>query len=251
MPYLSRAGVRIHYERLGTGARAFVLVHGWCCDLSSMTPLVEHLAPTNHVLSVDLRGHGLSDKPDGPYSMKDMSSDVIAVAELAGSPVVLIGHSMGGRVGLAVAAARPDLVRALIVLDSALVEDPAYVAMRRAELDDPRWESLLRRRFSGLFPFGAPTKDALEKMLSTPLGAARGSLDASDELDVAAVLRDLHLPFLYVGASRPRHDATAVRALSEAATYGQVVGAGHFVQFDARAQVDAMVDRFVEMSVGR
>jgi pimeloyl-ACP methyl ester carboxylesterase len=216
-----------------------------------MAPLVEHLAAAHRVLNLDLRGHGQSDKPKGVYSMEDMSSDVIAVAELAASPVVLIGHSMGGRVGLAVAAARPDLLRALILLDSALIEDLGYVARRRAELDEPQWQSLLRARFSSLFPFGAPSPDAIDNMLRTPLNAVRGSLDASDQLDATTTLRGLKVPFMYVGASRPRHDAAAVRAFRPDVTYGQVVGAGHFLQFDARAQVNAMVDRFVEIAAGR
>jgi pimeloyl-ACP methyl ester carboxylesterase len=250
MADLSRAGIRIHYEDAGSAAPACVLVHGWCCDLTTMAPLVEHLAPTHRVLNMDLRGHGQSDKPERGYSLKEMAGDIVAIAELAGSPVVLIGHSMGGRIALAAAAARPDLVRALIVLDSALIEDPAYVVRRRAELDDPQWRSLLRARFSGMFPFGPPSDDTMEKLLAMPLPAARGSLDGSDELDAKAVLDGLRLPFMYVGSSRPRHEAAVVRGLRADATYGQVVGAGHFVQFDARGQLNEMVDRFLKLSLG-
>lgn len=247
MAYLPCDDARIYYEDRGAGDPACVLIHGWCGDHSSMEPLAADLGSRHRVLNMDLRGHGESAALTGAYSMDGMAADAVAVADLARGPAVLVGHSMGGRVALAAAAMRPASVRALVILDSALVEERGYVGRRRAELDGPDWSSQLRRRLELLVPYGAPTEGAVERMLRTPLDAVRGTLDASDGFDAAKALRALQPPLLYIGASHPRHDPATVWSLSPDASYGQVVGAGHFVQFDARAQVSAMIDRFLQL----
>ncbi|PWI41951.1 hypothetical protein CK485_24505 [Streptomyces sp. ICBB 8177] len=61
----SAGGVRIAYEKDGSGGGpALVLVHGWCCDRSFFAPQHEHFAEERAVVSLDLRGHGGSDRPD-------------------------------------------------------------------------------------------------------------------------------------------------------------------------------------------
>jgi pimeloyl-ACP methyl ester carboxylesterase len=69
-------------------------------------------------VSLDLRGHGDSDwAPDGDYELERFSADVRQVIEhLGGSPVV-VGASLGGLVGLMIAAAPPPFVRALVLVD--------------------------------------------------------------------------------------------------------------------------------------
>jgi pimeloyl-ACP methyl ester carboxylesterase len=78
------------------------------------------------VYALDFRGHGGSGRVPGCYTLRDYTGDVIAFLEgVARGPVVLFGHSMGGQVAFMVAAARPDLVRALISGDAPF--DPAQL----------------------------------------------------------------------------------------------------------------------------
>ena len=60
-------GVTLAFEDRGAGKPVFVFVHGWACDRSFFAPQAEHFARRHRVVSVDLRGHGESDKPPGPY----------------------------------------------------------------------------------------------------------------------------------------------------------------------------------------
>ena len=70
MPSISRDGVALAYDR-STAGQPLVFIHGWCCDRTYFAPQVEHFAGLGHaVLALDLRGHGESDAPDGPYSMQ-------------------------------------------------------------------------------------------------------------------------------------------------------------------------------------
>jgi pimeloyl-ACP methyl ester carboxylesterase len=72
-----------------------------------------------HVVALDSRGHGDSDRsPDGNYTVDALCADTLAVLEQIGRPVVLIGASMGGMTGMLVAdAAGPNTVKKLVLVD--------------------------------------------------------------------------------------------------------------------------------------
>ena len=65
MPTIKRDGINLVYEERGSGSPAFVFVHGWTCDRSFFAPQADYFAKKHRVVSLDLRGHGQSDKPQG------------------------------------------------------------------------------------------------------------------------------------------------------------------------------------------
>lgn len=98
----------------GTG-RPILLLHGLMGRASTWWPVARWLTAHGRVLGLDARGHGRSDR-GGPWTVARMAADAAEVLEPVG-PAVVIGHSMGGLHGLALAAHRPELVRALVVED--------------------------------------------------------------------------------------------------------------------------------------
>ena len=120
------------------------------------------LSSSRAVYAVNLRGHGGSSWP-GTYSIQLMADDVAGVLDsaLAGEPVDLVGHSLGGLVACSIAAARPDLVRRLVLEDVGLLKprqpvqppkpagvlefDWRVVEQVRPEIDDfdPRWADVV------------------------------------------------------------------------------------------------------------
>jgi pimeloyl-ACP methyl ester carboxylesterase len=101
-----------------------LLLHGLAARWQTFMPVVPVLSQDWRLFLVDLRGHGLSGRTPGHYRLSDFAGDVIAFLEAqTAPPIVLYGHSLGGWVALDVAARRPDLVRAVIVGDSALYTD--------------------------------------------------------------------------------------------------------------------------------
>src|SRR5690606_25002610 len=77
------------------------------------------LLPGVRAIRFDKPGHGLSDR-DGAVSIASMAADVAAlIEEIAGGPVVFVGLSIGGMIGQALAVERPDLVRALVLSNTA------------------------------------------------------------------------------------------------------------------------------------
>lgn len=63
MATIVHKGTKLAYEDRGAGKPAFVFVHGWTCNRSFFAPQAEHFARRHRVVSLDLRGHGESDKP--------------------------------------------------------------------------------------------------------------------------------------------------------------------------------------------
>ncbi|MEE4545452.1 alpha/beta hydrolase [Streptomyces sp. V4-01] len=101
-----------------TGRPCLLLLHGLLGRASHWADSARRLSPRYRVLALDQRGHGRSDKPDGPYTPDAYAADAIAAVEQLGlGPVTLVGHSMGALTAWQAAAARPDLVAALVICD--------------------------------------------------------------------------------------------------------------------------------------
>ena len=132
MPTIVRNGIKLAFEDRSAGKPAFVFVHGTSCNRSFFAPQAEHFARRHRVVSVDLRGHGESDKPRGPYPIGAYADDIAHIIEQAGlGKVVAVGHSMGGMIVLQLAAVHPDCVAAIVMVDQPLVYSPE----RRAALE--------------------------------------------------------------------------------------------------------------------
>lgn len=96
-----------------------VLLHGAGAHAHWWAPLVPHLLPGWRLIAPDLRGHGESDWASPPYLIEHFSADLHALLDAFGlEKVVLIGHSMGGRVAAWFAAHHPERVRALALLEA-------------------------------------------------------------------------------------------------------------------------------------
>lgn len=117
---LQRGGVGIAIESHGLeSAPTVVFAHGFGQTRQSWQGSVRALAAAGYrTLSFDARGHGDSDRAPGHYRMEDFGADLAAVTALASRPPVLVGASMGGLLGLALAGEQtPPPFRALILVD--------------------------------------------------------------------------------------------------------------------------------------
>lgn len=134
MPTASANGVDIYYEEDGQGP-AVLLLHGLLFSTRAWEHQAAALAGRYRTIAVDLRGHGRSASPPGPYTLDEMADDVSALMRHLGvERADLVGHSMGGMIAMRLALARPETVRSLSLLNtSAEPEDaqrlPGYEAM--------------------------------------------------------------------------------------------------------------------------
>lgn len=102
-----------------------VLSHALGLDHRMWDELATELARARPVLRYDHRGHGLSFKPQGPYTLDMLVQDAARVIEAWGrGPVVFVGLSMGGMVGQGLAITRPDLVSGLVLANTVAAYPP-------------------------------------------------------------------------------------------------------------------------------
>ena len=104
-----------------TGAGAsVVLVHGIGASRHAWDGLIPHLAPSFRCISYDLRGHGRSPKPPGPYDLDHLVADLERLRQRLDIPRMhVVGHSLGGMIGPAYARAHPERVLSLGLLSTA------------------------------------------------------------------------------------------------------------------------------------
>jgi pimeloyl-ACP methyl ester carboxylesterase len=117
-------GLRLHYADWGNDAAPpLILIHGGSDHCRSWDEVARALQPHFHIMAPDLRGHGDSDWAKGSsYSLSDYVYDLTRLVQSAAVQVTaIIGHSMGGMIGLMFAGTYPDKVSRLAVLDGVTV----------------------------------------------------------------------------------------------------------------------------------
>lgn len=257
MPVSKRDGVALYYETAGAQGpeRPIVLVHGLGGSIQAMRPQLDYFAQRHHVVAVDLRGHGKSDKPEQGYAIAAMAEDVEwLVRDLALDEPVLIGHSMGGAISLELAATRPDLIGATVLLDTAVLPTPeAWAGIKPflSKLRSPDFKTIARQFFSDAFflPSSDPDlrKAVLDEMLATPLPILASAFEEIFLWKGEAALRRCEVPCLYIGATKPRGDIPRMAEINPRLVCGQVIESGHFLQLEVPDQVNAMIARFIDI----
>jgi 3-oxoadipate enol-lactonase len=124
MPYLSLPSLNLYYEEIGSGPETLVFSHGLLWSHRMFEAQVAELSKTYRVISYDHRGQGKSEVK-GPYDMDTVAEDAAAlIRNLVAGPVHFIGLSMGGFVGMRLAARHPELIKSLVLLETSANAEP-------------------------------------------------------------------------------------------------------------------------------
>jgi pimeloyl-ACP methyl ester carboxylesterase len=117
---MSESALKIHHTVRGAGEPTVVLTHGIAASSNTWRFQVEALEKICRAVVWDLRGHGESDSPPGPYAIADLARDMLQVAdEIGADQIVPLGHSAGGAISLRFALDHPDRTRALVLVGTA------------------------------------------------------------------------------------------------------------------------------------
>lgn len=243
-------GARLHYLSCGAG-EPLVIVHGRGGAGAQFARLFPALAPQRRVITLDLPGWGLSDKPpftgrDTDDALRVWTGGVLALLDALGlERVDLLGHSMGGLTALSLALDHPERVERLILVDSGglgrttpfdvrlffwLMPErlfprfgQRFMAWTMAQ-DDPRYKTLRDEAFEFTWqvynqPEIIPSGGHAFNTWVTPLGVT---------IDLRDRLRELEMPVLLVWGERDRivPYAEALRARRHIA-HGRLVAFTH------------------------
>ncbi|MBW4616251.1 MAG: alpha/beta hydrolase [Desmonostoc vinosum HA7617-LM4] len=111
-------GIDLFYDIKGAG-EPLLLIAGFMCDHAYWSLIMPSLVSHYQVIRLDNPGMGRSSAPNGPYSLKQMASDVATLLEYIGiDKVHLAGHSMGSQIAQELVLSHPEKVKSLMLLSS-------------------------------------------------------------------------------------------------------------------------------------
>ncbi len=257
MEFAKVNGTMLHYARDGAAAGVPMLfINSLGTDLRIWEALLSHFTDFP-LIRYDKRGHGLSDCPPAPYSIRDHAQDLAALMEtLELSQVILVGISVGGMIALDFVANWPGRVRALVLSDTAprigtpqmwderigLLREQGMVHLGQAILS--RW---FVPEFAGSSP--AAYRGYLNMLVRTPLEGYIGTCEAIRDADLTPVLGDIRVPSLVLcGAADLATPPELTRRMAEMlpdAVFQEIPAAAHLPCVEQPDQMAALISRFV------
>lgn len=251
--------MRLNTVEAGEGA-PLALLHGLFGAASNWGAIQKRLAASARVIAMDLRNHGSS----GHAAVMDypsMAADVAETLEASGAvPAAVLGHSMGGKVAMALALLRPEAVERLVVADIAPVTYPPELRGHVAAMQAiPLRPDLTRREADAALARTVP-EAGIRAFLLQNLRFGEGSPawrlalgEIADAMPVVEGFPDLpgryDGPVLVLagersGYVRPEHHPR-LRALFPRAEFATVPGSGHWVHVENPQGFLALVEAFL------
>ena len=240
MNFATISGITIHYQEEGVpDGRALVFINSLGTDLRIWDGVVAALDGRYRIIRYDKRGHGLSDCPPAPYSLRGLSSDLAGLLDfLAIEQATLIGISVGGMIAMDFAATWPERVRALVLCDTAPKIGTAEmwnerIATLRQHGMAYLGEAILGRWFAPAFLEGntAACHGYSNMLTRIPVEGYTGTCEAIRDGDLTAAARTIKVPTLaLVGAEDLATPPDLVRGLGDVipqAQFHEIPGAAH------------------------
>jgi pimeloyl-ACP methyl ester carboxylesterase len=258
MPSVDNKGISIHYRVEGNGP-PLVLVHGMTDSSETWYErgYVAALKPKYHLVLIDARGHGQSDKPHDPqyYTSEKVVSDIVGVLDNLGIKTVAYwGYAMEGRQGFALARRAMDRVACFVIGASSASTASAYPA-------EPGKEGPLITAFRGgpsevikLYGEEWMTPPLRERLKANDMAAliacqqqsplnAEGLSDVKNRIAVPTLL--------YAGTADPIHDAARQTASEIAgAQFVSIPGMSHIAAMARSDLVLPYVEPFLAKAIG-
>ena len=126
MPHIMVNGARLYYEEHGGGPQTVIFAHGLLWSGQMFAQQVDLLQQRYRCITFDWRGQGRSEVTRAGYDMESLYADTLALIDALGIEAChFVGLSMGGFIGMRLAARRPDVVTSLILLGTSADPEPA------------------------------------------------------------------------------------------------------------------------------
>ena len=250
--------VEVRHEFRGKrGSPALVFTGSLGTDLTMWAPQADLLKPRFCTLRYDIRGHGLSPVPPGPYSMDDLGSDLLALLDRLGiERASLCGLSIGGMISMWVAVHAPERVDRLVLCATSAQLGPreAWVeraATVRAEGVGAIADTVLGRWFTAAFAAAHP--EVIERMRgilrSTDREGYAGCCEAIADMDLRGAITSISAPTLVIAgagdpATPPEH-GRLIADLIPGARFEEISPAAHLLTIERPDLTTAMILRFL------
>ncbi|UQZ33523.1 alpha/beta hydrolase [Paenibacillus sp. PK3_47] len=248
-------GNSICYSDQGEG-EVILLLHGFCGSSAYWEKVIPYLGAGYRVIAPDLRGHGASDAPAGPYSIDQMADDVIFLLDaLEVKKCYLFGHSMGGYIALSLAERYSSRLQGFGLIHSTGYPDSEEAREKRLKsvstIQNDGITDFVDGLVPGLFAPGAEQQlleRAREIGYSTPpRGAAGAALAMRERPDRREIIPAVGLPVLLVAGAEDGIVPAERTFTSESANVTKAVisGAGHMSMYEAPQRLSEIIKDFI------
>ena len=248
----------LHYrqERTGVGT-PLVFINSLGSDLRIWDGVIAAFAQYHPIIGYDKRGHGLSDCPAGPYTLRDHANDLAGLlAHLAVPNAILIGVSVGGMIALDFAHTYPERVKALVLCDTgAKIGTADYWTERitavRAKGLEPLAGAILTRWFSSSFAQIEPAayRGYYNMLTRTPLEGYAATCEARRDADLRDAVQTIQMPTLVLCGDQdlatPPSLGRELAAALPNAYFDLIKDAGHLPSLEQPAALAGKIEHFL------
>lgn len=258
MRMIDANGIEIHVRVEGPeGGLPVVFANSLGTDLRVWDDMLPHLPTGWRLIRYDKRGHGLSGVTPAPYSMDTHVGDLAGLLDALGvTGAVIVGLSIGGLIAQGLSSARPDLVRALVLMDTAHrigtteTWNGRIEAIRNSGLESIA-DAVMERWFSASFRAAYPEAVAgwRNMLVRTPQEGYVGSCVAIRDVDYEREARAIAVPTLAMAGSAdlstPPDMVRATAAIIPGARFELIEGPGHLPCVEAPERTAELINGFV------
>ncbi len=246
-------GLNLNYICEGEGRNVLIL-HGWGANIQTMLPIHDHLKDRFKVYTLDLPGFGESDQPKDVWGSHDYADFIKKfIDKMNIKEVILIGHSHGGRVSIVLSSSFPDLVKQMVLIDSA-----GIIPKRKAKYYFKVYSFKALKKIYSLMFFYVDKEKRLEKFYkkfgSTDYKATDGIMRnimvkvVNDNLE--SLLKEIKAQTLLVWGKNDEDTPVYMGEVMEREIKGSglvvLENAGHFSYLDQFQRFKLIIDSFLE-----
>jgi len=200
-------GTELYYELHGKeGAPWLIFSHSLACTVRMWDPQIAAFKDRYRILAYDMRGHGQSAAPAGPYTLEMLADDVLALMrELKIDRARYVGLSIGGMIGQHLALKEPKRFEKMVLADTGhaqtletLKQWEERIRIALAQGMKPLVAGTMERWFTPAFRDKPEAKRIAELIAATPVAGYVGCGQAIMKLNTTARLKDIKLPVLAI-----------------------------------------------------
>lgn len=254
-------GIDIDYRDSGAGAPV-IFIHAFPLNQTMWNDQVVALQSSYRVITLDLRGFGQSDAPEGAYSMDQMAADVRELmSALKIDRAVLVGLSMGGYISLAFCRNYPNAVQAVVLADTRAGADTLEARERRLRSAEKAEQVGAHAIAEDMIPLllGKTSQERRPSVVervrriieaNPPQGIANAQRGMAQRHDSTGVLPDIACPALVIVGSEdtltPVTEAKSLRNGIRGASLRLIDGAGHLSNMEQPEEFNSALTEFLD-----
>lgn len=269
MPTINVNGVNLFYKESGSGPETIVFSHGFLMDHSMFEPQRAAFEKQYRVIAYDHRAQGQSEDPGRGYDMSTVADDAaILIRSLKAAPCHFAGLSMGGFVGMRLAARHPDLIRTLTLMNTTAMKEKlpnrikyAFLAQMVKMFSPAPFTAIAVKELFGKTTRTSPERSAMlqewtARLRTRPRSVAYTLQAISNRREFRAKeMAAIQCPTLIIAgeddkAQPPRNSASLFTGIRGARMIN-IPGAGHSSSLEQPEAVIAAMREFLQSAAAR